>query len=618
MTSCKTSADLTEIINLKAIQALPKATEHFISDIHGEFEAFDHLKRSCSGIISIKIAELFSGELTQKEQNILCFTIYYPEEFIENKTYSSDQWKVLLNRLVKVTRHVSSKYTRSKVRKALPEEYAYIMEELLYQYDQDSNKQAYYDAIFQSIIDLDLASHFAVSLARVIQQFVVDHLHILGDIYDRGSHPDSIIDALMEVPSMDLQLGNHDIIWIGAYSGSLALLAIALRISLRYGHIRLLEEGYGIDLSRLAKFADKYYEDNPAFHPRGIDKNSIRPDKFLSITKMHQAISIIQFKLEGQIIDRRPDFKMDDRKQLHIMNEDYSQITIDGQTYPIENGCFQLVDPEKPYELTLGEELLILDLANQLQHSKRFKKHIDFLMSLGQLYTLNNGNLLFHGCMPCLPNGDFMPVTFQGKSYRGRSLMDFYDQAIHEAYNHPEITDDHATDLVWYIWCGEGSTLFGKKTMKTFERYFIPDKTTHKEPQNPYYEFRNHEDFCVKLLQEFGLDESGYIVNGHTPVKALKGERPIKAHGKCLVIDGGLSRAYQKETGLAGYTLIDNSNEVYLVAHHPFTSRANAIKNLQEELPQQEIVFKRATRKMVGQTDIGHQLSQQINDLLEK
>ncbi|UUX33023.1 fructose-1,6-bisphosphatase [Fundicoccus culcitae] len=611
--------DLAEVINLEAIQQLPKATEHFISDLHGEFEAFDHLMRNCSGIIRIKIADVFTGELTSREQEQLAFTIYYPEVFIQEKDRSSDEWLILLNRLVKLTRHVSSKYTRSKVRKAMPKVYAYILEELLYQYDQDTNKQAYYDVIFSSIIELDLAVNFATELTTLIKRFVVDHLHVLGDIYDRGAYPDLIIDTLMQTPSVDIQLGNHDIIWIGAYSGSLACLAVALRISLRYGHTRLLEEGYGISLDRLRKFSEQFYQDNAAFRPRGLDAQSpLTDDDILDITRMHQAITIIQFKLENQIINRRPEFEMEDRLLLGKLNDDKSTITLGDVTYPIKDGCFDLVDSDSPDELHLAEELIIHDLLHQLQQSPRFKEHIDFLVKEGSMYQTYNNNLLFHGCIPCSEDGEFLAINFNGESYAGKALMDFYANAIQVAHANPQVNDDLETDLIWYIWSGDRSSLFGKHTMKTFERYFIEDKATHKEKQNPYYQLREDEAFCEKILNEFGLETSGYIINGHTPVKALLGENPIKAGGKMLVIDGGLSRAYQKETGIAGYTLIDNSHETYLVAHHPFTTKADAIENYRDIIPEQIIVSKRIERAKVHDTDIGHQLEKEARQLREK
>lgn len=606
--------DLIEIINLEAIQQLPKATEHFISDLHGEFESFDHILRNCSGVISLKVATLFKDELSAAEQKELCFNIYYPEDLLANQEKNKAEWQRLLDQLVQVTRFVSTKYTRSKVRKALPNEYAYILEELLYQYDEDDNKEGYYQSIFKTIINLNLANNFAVELALLIQRFVVDHLHVLGDVYDRGPDPHKIMDRLMEVPSLDIQLGNHDVIWMGAYSGSLACLTNVLRISLRYGHTKLLQEDYQIDLSRLAKYGKKYYSDNPAFRPKG-DKSHLSDEEVLTITQMHQAIAIMQFKLEGQIIKRRPDFEMEDRLLFEKLSKDGQTLTVDGVDYPVENGCFQNVYDEDPYELALGEELILLDLLHQFQTSEKLTKHVEFLVREGTLYKAYNGNLLFHGCIPCTPEGDFLSKSFEGETYSGRALMDYYQNSIHQAYDQLDVTDDLATDIIWYLWCGEASNLFGKKTMKTFERYFTSDKTLHKEKQNAYYKLRDQEDFCIKLLGEFGLDESGYIINGHTPVKALEGENPVKANGKMLVIDGGLAKPYQKVTGIAGYTLVDNSHEIYLVAHYPFTTKENAIETYRDILPKQAYVTQRSTRAKVRTTDIGKGLTQQANRL---
>lgn len=610
-----TLESLTEIINLEAIQQLPKATEHFISDLHGEFESFDHILRNCSGIISIKVAELFDGELTEDQQRELCYTIYYPEEVLVEKELDDQDWMVLLNQLVRVTRHVSSKYTRSKVRKALPKEYAYILEELLYQYDEDGNKQGYYNAIFQTVIELSMAYDFSVTLSILIQRFVVDHLHILGDIYDRGPSPDKIMDRLMQAPSLDIQLGNHDIIWIGAMCRNYACLAIVLRITLRYGHTKLLEDIYGMNLQRLRKFAEKYYQDNQEFRPRGVSLDDYSVEDQIAISKMHQAISMIQFKLEGQIIQRRPEFLIEDRMLLDKLSSDRQSITIEGQTYPIINGCFDLVDLENPYELTLDEELIIIDLMNQFQRSQHLKRHIEFLIDYGSMYRIYNGNLLFHGCIPCHENGSYKAITFNGQSYQGKQLMDFYQSAIFEAAQDLNVDNDFYTDLIWYMWCGEVSTLFGKHTMKTFERYFIEDELTHKEHQNPYYQLRTKVEFCQQLIEDFGADPHGYIINGHTPVKAQKGEEPVKAEGKMLVIDGGLAKAYQKVTGIAGYTLVDNSHEVYLAAHHPFTNKQDAIRQRLTILPEQKMVLKRAERLKVKDTDIGKQIAQQAQTI---
>lgn len=606
--------DSIEIVNLEAIKQLPKATEHFISDLHGEFEAFDHIMRNCSGVIRSKINELFKDELSQAEQDNLCFMIYYPEDLIEGQIMSDEAWHTLLNQLVRLARYVTTKYTRSKVRKSMPKNYAYILEELMYQYDEEGNKEDYYRQIFETIIELDLDQKFAIVLAHLIQRSVVDHLHVLGDIYDRGPNPHKIIDRLMEAPSLDIQLGNHDIIWIGAYCGSLACLANVIRIQLRYGHTPLLEEGYDIDLSRLGRYAELYYDDNPAFQPK-VNLEEISEKERLNVTRMHQAISIIQFKLEGQIIARRPEFKLNHRQLLEKLSADRESITIDGEVYPIVNGCFKLVDPENPYELTLGEELIILDLLHQFQKSETMKKHIEFLVEEGTLYKVYNGNLLYHGCIPATKSGKLMDVTFQQGTFAGKELMDFYQSCIDEAYRDISITDDYATDVVWYLWCGEGSNLFGKKMMKTFERYFTEDKALHKEPSNAYYQLRETQEFCDLILDDFGLDDCGYIVNGHTPIKTLEGEDPVKADGRMLVIDGGMAKPYQKVTGIAGYTLIDNSFQIYLVAHHPFTTKEQAIKNFQDIIPTKRIVRTRDVRLKVNDTDIGYELRLQEEEL---
>lgn len=611
------SEALTEIINLKAIQQLPKATEHFISDLHGEFESFDYIMRNCSGIISIKVADVFDGQLTKDEQNDLCYIIYYPEDMLRNRQMSHCDWMTLLNQLVRITRHVSSKYTRSKVRKAMPKEYSYILEELLYQYDEVGNKQAYYNAIFESVIELNLAYDFAVSLSYLIQQFVVDHLHILGDIYDRGPRPDRIIEELMITPSVDIQLGNHDLIWIGAMARNYACLAILIRITLRYGHTRLLEDIYGIQLHRLRKFSERHYHDNEEFRPRGTEKNNYSEEQQIAISKMHQAMAIIQFKLEGQIINRRPEFNHEDRRLLHKISDDRQSITIDNQTYPLINGNFDLVDRENPYELTLDEELIIIDLMNQFQRSYLLNKHIKYLVENGSMYKIFNGNLLFHGCIPCNQDGSYRQVEFNGQTYSNKSLMDFYQENIQLAMSDLNCSDDFATDLMWYMWCGKDSTLFGKHTMKTFERYYLAEKETHKEIQNPYYALRNDEAFCLKLLKDYGANPDGYIVNGHTPVKTVKGEEPIKGNGKMLVIDGGLAKAYYKVTGIAGYTLIDNSHEIYLASHHPFTTKEEVLKNKVMILPQQKMIMKRPHRLKVKDTDIGQELTNQIDQLYQ-
>lgn len=613
----ETLADLTEIINLEAIQQLPKATEHFVSDLHGEYEAFEHILRNGSGSIREKVRALFQNELTEDQQAELCFIIYYPEELLAEQEHSVQGWIQLMERLVKVARFTSSKYTRSKVRKAMPKEFAYILEELLYQYDQDYNKEGYYSAIFEKIVQLELAELFCKTLADLIQRFVVDHLHVIGDIYDRGPYPDKIIDRLMEQHSLDIQWGNHDIIWIGAYSGSLGCLTNILRIAARYGNLNLLEQGYGIDLTRAKDFARKNYLKNPAFIPK-VEKGSFSRENLRDAMFLQQAFAIMQFKVEGAIIARRPEFKLEKRLFLDKLAPSKEVLNYYGDGKAVTNGCFQLVDTAHPNELTAEEEEILYDLLYQLQKSKRLKRHVEFLVEKGTLYQAYNGNLLFHGCVPCEADGEFLEVKLGDKFYSGKELMDYFERCIKEAVLEPEVTDDLKTDIIWYLWCGEGSSLFGKKDMKTFERYFLTDKTTHVEVKNKYYELRDNEAFCAKVLCEFGLAPVGHIINGHTPVKAYRGETPVKANGKLLVIDGGLSKSYQQQTGIAGYTLLSNSFGISLIAHQPFTSKKEAIRNRQDIISQRSIVVHQSCRQYVKDTDIGKRLEKEANQLMEK
>lgn len=609
--------DLTEIINLEAIQQLPKGTEHFVSDPHGEYEAFEHILRNGSGSIREKVKTLFQGELSEEDQTELCFVIYYPEDLLADVDFSVDDWLKLMECLVKVARFTSSKYTRSKVRKALPKEFAYILEELLYQYDADYNKEGYYSAIFEKIVQLDLAEYFCACLAKLIQRFVVDHLHVLGDIYDRGPSPDKIIDRLMKLPSLDIQLGNHDILWIGAFSGSLACLTNTLRIAARYGNLELLEKNYGIDLSHAKAFSRKNYQINPAFAPR-VDKHQFSAQDIEDAMYLQQAFAIMQFKVEGAVIQRRPEFDLQGRMFLDKLSEEGTSLDYYGRQMDIVNGCFQLVKPEQPFALTEEEHDILTDLLQQFQSSLKLKKHLQFLVEKGTLYQKYNGNLLFHGCVPCKADGEFLEAQLGIWRYSGVQLMDFFESCIHKAFAEPEITDDLATDVIWYLWCGEGSSLFGKKAMKTFERYFLEDKATHQEEKNAYYRLRNEEDFCERILEEFDLPKDGHIINGHTPVKVYKGETPIKANGKLLVIDGGLSKPYQRVTGIAGYTLLYNSFGISLIAHQPFTSKQEAIRNRQDILSQRTIVVRQSCRQYVQDTDIGKRLEKESKELMNK
>ena len=559
MATLNRDQQIEEIINLEAILNLPKGTEHFVSDLHGEFEAFDHILRNGSGRIREKVQFLFKQELNAHQMDELCFIIYYPEEkltLLENESALSYEWWLLtIRRLVEIVRSSSMKYTRSKVRKALPETYGYILEELIYQYDETTTKNGYYQQIIEKIILLGEAKRFVTELAYLIQRLIIDHLHVIGDIYDRGPAPDKIMDRLMSYHSLDIQLGNHDMIWLAAYSGSLACLANVVRICARYGNLDLLEERYAIDLTALKKFSLETYKENPAFAPKKNPYRALTEAEKQVAMRVQQAIAIIQEKLEGQIIGRRPDFNLAHRLRLDKIQGE--TITFDECRYTLINSCFQTVSEEQPYQLTREEKQIIDDLLTQFQSSPRLTKHMRFLMEKASLYLVYNQNLLIHGCLPLNADGTFQAYTFKGHSYSGKALVDFFQEMLEEAYAQPAITDDYATDCLWYLWCGEGSSLFGKRAMKTFERYFLAEKETHHEEKNPYYSLRDTVEVCERILDEFEVTgENRHIINGHTPVKRTKGESPIKANGTLLVIDGGFSKSYQTITGIAGYTLL--------------------------------------------------------------
>ncbi|MGG5343897.1 fructose-1,6-bisphosphatase [Enterococcus sp. AZ192] len=618
MKDCRNEELIAEIINLEAILNLPKGTEHFISDLHGEYEAFNHILRNGSGSIREKVHALFKQELTNEQMDELCFLIYYPEEKINTlkqvHSLNSDWWFDAIERLLSIVRFSSSKYTRSKVRKALPKTYAYILEELIYQYDETTDKKAYYRQIIQKIIDLGTAERFVTDLAYLIQRFVIDHLHVIGDIYDRGPYPDKIMDALIDYHSLDIQWGNHDIIWLGAVSGSKACLANVLRISARYGNLDLLEDNYGIDLSALRTFSREKYHENLQFKPKSNPYRKLSITEITDAMKIQQAMAVIQEKLEGQLIQRRPEFMMTPRLLLDKIHN--GQITLDHVTYPLVNECFQTVDWSDPYRLTSEEEAVITDLLHQFQHAERLNQHMAFLVDKGALYLPYNNNLLIHGCIPLHPNGTFQSITFDGRAYAGKQLLDFFESNIRRAFDQPWQTEDFATDLIWYLWCGECSSLFGKKAMKTFERYFIEDKSTHLEEKNAYYTLRNDPEICQKMMHAFHLNlENAHIINGHTPVKTIKGESPIKAQGKMLVIDGGFSKAYQSVTGIAGYTLLYNSFGMQLAAHKPFSDKQAAIKQNQDILSNRQIVDRQIKRLKVKDTTIGASLIAEANSL---
>ncbi|MDQ0232085.1 fructose-1,6-bisphosphatase [Metabacillus malikii] len=619
---------ITEIINLEAILNLPKGTEHFVSDLHGEYQAFQHVLRNGSGRVKEKIRDIFSGVLYEKEIIELATLVYYPEEKLQiiKNNFTNEQelhtwYSETIDRMIKLISYASSKYTRSKLRKALPKQFTYIIEELLYKTEEPANKEQYYTKIVQQIISLGQADKLIIGLAYSTQRLVVDHLHVVGDIYDRGPEPDKIMDTLINYHSVDIQWGNHDVLWLGAFAGSKVCLANIIRICARYDNLDIIEDVYGINLRPLLNLAEKYYDDNPAFRPkRHSDKKQCEHEQ-LQITKIHQAIAIIQFKLESPIIKRRPNFNMSDRLLLEKINYDTNEITIHDKTYELENTCFATINPEKPDELLEEEQEVIDKLLFSVQHSEKLARHMNFLMKKGSLYLRYNGNLLIHGCIPLDENGKMEEMEINNATYAGRELLDVFEQQLRFSFAHPEETDDLATDIVWYLWTGEYSSLFGKREMTTFERYFIKDKETHKERKNPYYYLRENEETCRQILQEFGLNpDQGHIINGHTPVKEIEGENPIKANGKMIVIDGGFSKAYQSKTGIAGYTLLYNSYGMQLVAHQQFNSKKDVLLNGTDVLSVKRLVDKELERKKVLETNIGEEILQEIsilNSLME-
>lgn len=614
----------TEIINLQAILSLPKSTEAFLSDVHGEYDAFQHVLRNGSGNVKLKIQDLFAGRMTAQSISHFAFLIYYPSERLKviRQRYQNHndlcQWYLdTFQRLIELLHFAATKYTRSKLRKALSPKFAYITEELLYADTTNPDKVKYYQQITENIISLGQADAFIISTCHSIQRLVVDHLHLVGDIYDRGPHPEKIMDRLMRYHSLDIQWGNHDILWLGAVAGSQLCLANLLRICARYNNLSIVEDAYGINLRHLALFAAAHYQDNPAFRPHMMrSEKPLTPPEQLQITQIQQAISIIQFKLEGQAIARRPEFNMDHRALLDKIDYKKNTIELAGKTYKLTNPCFQTIDPAKPYQLLPEEQLLIDQLSDAFQNSEKLHKHMAFLMEKGHMYLTYNGNLLFHGCMPVDAKGNFEGFTIAGKTYVGRELFDVLEDNLRQSFAEPKAKTDFATDLLWYLWTGPRSPLFGKHEMTTFERYFITDKDTHFEKPNAYYHLRQQRWFVEKLLTEFGLDpDNGHVINGHTPVK--KGQSPIMAETKMLVIDGGFSKPYHATTGIGGYTLLFNSYGMQLVTHQPFTSRDDAIANMTDIISTKRVIDQVVQRKRVAQTDIGAKLQHQVTLLKE-
>ncbi len=619
------AAASTEIINLEAILNLPKGTEHFLADLHGEYEAFQHVLRNASGAIKRKVNEIFGNTLREMEKKELCTLIYYPEQKLqlvkEVETELEDWYVITLNQLVKVCQNVSSKYTRSKVRKALPEEFSYIIQELLHESSMDPNKQAYINVIISTIIDTHRADDFIVALCNLIQRLTIDMLHILGDIFDRGPGPHIIMDTLCDYHNFDIQWGNHDILWMGAASGNDCSIANVLRLAMRYGNLAVLEDGYGINLLPLATFAMETYANDPCslFGPKIDDSINTDNQKTIRLmAQMHKAISIIQFKLEAEIIRRRPEFHMEDRMLLHRINFEKHTITLNGKEYPLRDYFFPTVDPADPYRLSDEERDIVEKLHKSFTGSEKLRKHMKCLFRYGCMYSVCNSNLLFHASMPLNADGTLKEIEILGKTYKGQSLLKRVGQLIRTAYFDESDSDEKAfaLDYVWYLWCGKDSPAFDKDKMATFERYFVDDKETHVETKGYYYQLRDREDICDMILDEFGVEgEHRHIINGHVPVKAVKGEKPIKANGKLMVIDGGFSKAYQPETGIAGYTLVYHSRGFQLVQHEPFTSTQRAIEEGLDIKSTTQIVEMSSKRMMVKDTDKGKELTIQIKDL---
>lgn len=618
----------TEIINLSAILNLPKGTEHFLADIHGEHQAFQHILKNASGNIKRKVNDLFGNTLREQDKRELCTLIYYPEQKLElvkaNESYLKDWYHITLHQLVAICRDVSSKYTRSKVRKSLPAEFSYIIQELLHERTEDSNKTAYVNGIIDTIISTGRADDFIIAIANVIQRLAIDQLHILGDIYDRGPGAHIIMDTLRNYHSWDIQWGNHDILWMGACAGNDACICNVIRLSLRYANLSTLEEGYGINLVPLATFAMETYGDDPCeeFVPRLSGGTKETDAKTLRLSAlMHKAISIIQFKEEAKIFERHPEWGMENRELFNFIDYDKGTIILDGTEYPLSSNSFPTIDPEHPNELTFEEKQLMGKLHHSFKACEKLHKHINAMLSHGCMYAVYNNNLLFHASIPLNADGTLKEVEiYPGRRYSGRSLMHHTGMMIRTAFQNDSEPQEkeYAIDYFLYLWCGPDSPLFDKSKMATFERYFIKDKATHKEEKGYYFKLREDEAVVDGILDAFGLTGSNrHIINGHVPVHAMDGENPIKANGKLMVIDGGFSQAYHKETGIAGYTLVYHSRGFQLVQHEPFTSTKDAIQR-GTDIKSTTVIIEMSTHRMlVADTDKGTELRRQVADLQE-
>ena len=617
----------TEIINLRAILNLPKGTEHFMSDIHGEHEAFLHILNSCSGEVKEKLTALFGGLLTRRELDDLATLIYYPAAklaLVADSEPDLEQWyRVTLHRLVQMCRFVSTKYTRNRVRAAMPKGYEAVIDELLHARDSEGDKRDYFENIIDTVIEINQAPEVIEALCACIKHLTVDHLHIVGDIFDRGPRADIVMDSLMDGHSVDIQWGNHDILWMGAASGSRTLVATVLSNSIHYNNLEVIETGYGISLRPLSIFANEVYRDSDTHcftvKLTGADaRQYTEKDKLLS-ARMYKAITVILFKLEGQKLLRRPEFGMADRLLLDKIDYETKSVTVGGITYPLEDCDFPTIDPADPYALTEEEQKVIDQLTDSFRHSEKLQRHIRFLYSKGGLYKVHNGNLLFHGCIPMTEDQQLMEFSIGGKVRSGKEFLDFAENTARKAYYYKRGTPErqYGLDFLWWLWAGRNSPIFGRDRMTTFERRFIKDESSWLEPKNPYYTHYNDASVVKMLLKEFGLEGPHcHIINGHVPVKAKKGESPIKGNGKLVVIDGGFCRAYQSTSGIAGYTLIFNSRNLRIVSHQPFESRMAAIQQ-NHDIANDSYIFEHMEQRLkIAQTDQGRELQARVDDLM--
>ncbi|WP_195611901.1 fructose-1,6-bisphosphatase [Streptococcus australis] len=610
---------ITELTNLEAILNLPKGTELYISDIHGEFAAFDYILRSCAGILNEKINDCFAASLSQEEKNTLSALVSYPERVLEQVNKEKEWYKSTISQLLTLLSFVAAKYSRSKLRKALPQEYAYIIEELIYSDLTLADKHSYYQTILSYVIELREADPFILGIAGSIRRLLIDHLHVVGDIFDRGAGSAQVMDVLLQFHSLDIQWGNHDIIWMGAFFGSKACLLNVLRIAARYGYLWDIEKAYGLNIRSLTLFADKTYKANPKFRPiLGTRAEEFTAEEILQLEKVHQALAILQFKIETQLMKRRPEFQMDNQILLYHIDYWKNTISIDGISYSLKNTCFQTIDWENPSELSLEEKQIVDSMLASFQGSPKMAKHMELLMKKGSMYKVYNHHLLFHGCIPLKPSGEFQPLVLHQAQYAGKELLDFFEYHIRLAAKNKEIGDDLSTDIVWYCWRGQLSPLFGKNKMTTFERYFIEEAETHKEIENEYFSYRNSKKICQLILEEFGLEAKvSRIVNGHTPVKTGKGESPIRGEGLLFVIDGGLCEAYQKKTGTAGYSLLNNSYGFQLVTHQPFQDIQKVVDSPFEQTSLKRVIEDLEDRTLIQSTTIGQNLLEQQQELIQ-